>query len=354
MKSDRIFLAVLFLIVLYWMGKLYSQFLLDITIACLLAIAMYNINIFFLKYLKRTVPAAICTSLLLCMFFIIPLVYIISFASKLPAYFESNMLIYWQSKAISIVQNFQSSIPESLEFLNQQIDDFIKQINLVEIGNKVVLHAATIGKMGAVFLTHSVLIIIFFFFALLYGKDIANYIKSVLPMEDIDIESLFEEVANVMGVVFYSIILNAILQGSLFSIIVMSFGYDGLLFGVLFAFASLVPIIGGALMWAPIAINEYLNGNLASAIIIATYSVIVISIIADTFIKPMLIKYINQKLVSKPAHINELLIFFSIIAGLSSFGFWGMILGPAITTFFLSLLKLYKSIKKKQKLLEQK
>ena len=38
--------------------------------------------------------------------------------------------------------------------------------------------------------------------------------------------------------------------------------------------------------------------------------------------------------------VNELLIFFSIIAGLSTFGFWGMILGPAITTLFISSLKL--------------
>jgi predicted PurR-regulated permease PerM len=40
--------------------------------------------------------------------------------------------------------------------------------------------------------------------------------------------------------------------------------------------------------------------------------------------------------------MNELVIFFSIIAGLSSFGFWGMILGPAITAFFLTILKLFE------------
>ncbi|MDX1295066.1 MAG: AI-2E family transporter, partial [Sulfurimonadaceae bacterium] len=66
----------------------------------------------------------------------------------------------------------------------------------------------------------------------------------------------------------------------------------------------------------------------------------VISIIADTFVKPWIIKQINLRVIKAEAKMNELLIFFAIIAGLATFGFWGMILGPAITAFFLSLLKL--------------
>ena len=38
--------------------------------------------------------------------------------------------------------------------------------------------------------------------------------------------------------------------------------------------------------------------------------------------------------------INELIIFFAIIAGLATFGFWGMIIGPAITVLFLTLMKI--------------
>ena len=38
-----------------------------------------------------------------------------------------------------------------------------------------------------------------------------------------------------------------------------------------------------------------------------------------------------------------MVIFFSMIAGLTTFGFWGMILGPAITAFFLAILKLFEA-----------
>jgi predicted PurR-regulated permease PerM len=81
---------------------------------------------------------------------------------------------------------------------------------------------------------------------------------------------------------------------------------------------------------------------MSNALYIAVYSIIVISLIADTIIKPMIIGYINNKVVKTPANINELLIFFSILAGLSTFGFWGMIIGPASVTFFISILNIIR------------
>jgi predicted PurR-regulated permease PerM len=97
-------------------------------------------------------------------------------------------------------------------------------------------------------------------------------------------------------------------------------------------------------MWLPFMTFEFYTGDTTNAIFIALYSIIVISIIADTLIKPLIIKEINNRILSEDdTKMNELVIFFSIIAGLSSFGFWGMILGPAITAFFLTILKLFEA-----------
>jgi predicted PurR-regulated permease PerM len=207
-------------------------------------------------------------------------------------------------------------------------------------------YAANIGKNSATFLKDMFLIVVFFFFANLYGPSLAQYAKNVMPMETSEVDLVFSEVANVMSILFYSILVTAIFEGALFAIIGMAFGYDGLLLGILYGFASLIPIVGGALMWVPICAYELANGNITEAIIIALYSIIVISVIADTFIKPLIIKYINQ-LSKIPTKINELLIFLAILAGLSTFGFWGMILGPAITALFIAILKLYELLKMK-------
>ncbi|HHH37155.1 MAG TPA: AI-2E family transporter, partial [Epsilonproteobacteria bacterium] len=74
---------------------------------------------------------------------------------------------------------------------------------------------------------------------------------------------------------------------------------------------------------------------------IAIYSVVVISIIADTFVKPVIIKVIKEDLLKSAVQINEMVIFFSILAGIGSYGVWGMILGPAITAFLIAMTKVY-------------
>ena len=186
------------------------------------------------------------------------------------------------------------------------------------------------------------MILIFFFFFTLYSSQIAIFIKELLPIKKEDSIILFYESSNVMTVVLYSILITAIFEGFLFGFFLTFFGYDGLLFGVLYGFASLIPVIGGVIMWLPIVIYEASTNSLTNAVIIAVYSILVISIIADTFVKPMIIKYINQKVVKTPTSVNELLIFFSIVAGLSTFGFWGMIIGPAMVTFFISIMHLLK------------
>ena len=187
-----------------------------------------------------------------------------------------------------------------------------------------------------------VMILIFYFFFSLYSTAIATFLRDLLPLKKDDSIILFNESSNVMTVVLYSILVTAIFEGFLFGFFLTFFGYDGLLFGVLYGFASLIPVIGGVIMWLPIVIYEATTNSITNAIIIAIYSILIISVIADTFIKPMIIKYINQKVVKTPTSVNELLIFFSIVAGLSTFGFWGMIIGPAMVTFFISIMQLLK------------
>jgi predicted PurR-regulated permease PerM len=79
--------------------------------------------------------------------------------------------------------------------------------------------------------------------------------------------------------------------------------------------------------------------------LIVAYSIIVISLLADTFIKPIIIDIVNSKLLTVgKRQVNSLIIFFAIIAGLSTYGFWGMLLGPAVTALFMAMLSVYGSL----------
>ena len=152
---------------------------------------------------------------------------------------------------------------------------------------------------------------------------------------------MMQEVSATMEVVFYSIIVTAIFEGFLFGLIMSVFGFNGLFFGMIYGFASLIPIIGGIIVWAPVSLYVWTKIDSHTAIIIASYSVIMISVIADTIIKPMIIKVIKEDFLKSTIKINSMVIFFSILAGMSTYGFWGMIVGPAITSFLIAITKVY-------------
>ena len=337
--KEKYFIILLFGVSFYGMYYLYSPYLLSITIAALLAMSTVNIQQFFEKKFKSKLLAASISSLLLATLFFAPLGY---FLTTLTIWLN-NLEPEFYDKIELIVQDFILAPPKYLLFIEPYTEGLLNNLNTQELTNTILSVTTTIGKFSASFLKNSVLIIIFYFFSIYNGASIANFLKRILQISAKKTSLLSYELSSVMSVVFYSIILTATFEGILFGVAISYLGYNGFLFGIMYGFASLIPVVGGVLMWLPFMTFEFYIGDTTNAIFIALYSIIVISIIADTLIKPLIIKDINNRILSDDdTKINELVIFFSIIAGLSSFGFWGMILGPAITAFFLTILKLFE------------
>ncbi|MDQ7083769.1 MAG: AI-2E family transporter [Sulfurovum sp.] len=197
------------------------------------------------------------------------------------------------------------------------------------------------GGAGLGFMKNMFFVVVFYFFINYYGTRFFDIVLSLLPIAPRKGVRMMHEVSATMEVVFYSIIVTAIFEGLLFGMIMSAFGFNGLLFGVIYGFASLIPIVGGIIVWAPVALYAWTKIDAHTALIIASYSVIMISIIADTIIKPMIIKVIKEDLLKSSIRINSMIIFFSILAGMSTYGFWGMIVGPAITSFLIAMTKVY-------------
>ncbi len=319
---------------------LYKPFLLTIIIAILLSIATYSATKKFIELTKSKVIGSLISTLLMSILFFMPIIYSVNTLLQYANHFDVSYI----EKISTYLTNLHYKLPDTLSYFQGSFDDFISKINVENISGFILPYATKFGKMSAGFLKDMFLIIIFFFFINLYAEELVKYFKTVLPMQKDEVDEIFTQITDVMNVVFYSILTTAILEGFLFGIIGKIYGYDGLLLGILYGFSSLIPVVGGAIMWLPISLYELALGHTKEALFFAAYSIVVISIIADTFIKPMIIKYINEKFFDTNAGINELLVFLSILAGLSTFGFWGMVLGPAITTLFISILSVYKKM----------
>jgi len=338
--KTQYFIAILFATALYWMYLLYQPFLMVITIAALLSISTANIQEYFAKTLHSKLLAAFISSLLLATLFFAPLGYFLANLTIKLNHLDPDTL-----KNLELyIKNLITNPPEYLLFIKPYLADTIKDININTLTANALSVAGKIGSFSAGFVKNAFLVIIFYFFANYNGSSIVKFLKRIVQMSVEDSNLLVRELSSVMSVVFYSIITTAMFEGALFGIAISFMGYNGLLFGIMYGFASLIPVVGGMIMWLPFMIYEFSIGDTNSAIFIALYSIIVISIIADTFIKPLIIKAINQKVLQDDtSKMNELVIFFAIIAGLTTFGFWGMILGPAITAFFLTILKLFEA-----------
>lgn len=346
MQNGRIFLIIFILVILCLLLYLFKDFLLVITIGCLLAVSTSNINAKFLQIFSgKKVIAAACTTVLVVLFLIAPFAYAVTELAMAIKHFDITVL----NNTLDYIKNYQFDfLPQSLDFLKPKILETLNSVDFNALAKNTLGYFGNFTKSGVKIIIDIMLICVFYFFANLYGTELIIYLKSIIPIDKKEFNEILREVGNVMAVVLYSMVFIALIEGILFAIIVAIFGYDGVFWGILFAISSLIPAVGGALVYVPLSLYEFASNSLSSALWIFIYSIVVISIIADTFIKPLIIKWINEKLVKTPTKINELLIFLAMLAGISSFGFWGIILGPAILTFFISTLKMYVILKEKK------
>ncbi len=331
-KSDYI-IAILFVLALIGAYTIYQPFLLSMVVALLLTMATGNIHHKIISKIHSERISASILSLLLLLILFVPIIYIATTGMQALASIDANIITQTTTKLISLSEGIPILEDWAKEYLdNEQILENIKTSTAM---------ITSAGSQGIGFIKNVFFVIVFYFILNSYAEKLFLLITSFLPMNDEDGNKILKEISSTMEVVFYSIIVTAIFEGLLFGIVISFFGFNGLLFGTIYGFASLIPFVGGALVWMPVSLYAWNTLNANSAIIIALYSILIISILADTFIKPMIIRYIKDNILHSSARINELLIFFSIVAGMSSYGFWGMILGPAITSFLIAISKVY-------------
>jgi len=330
------FLFILTLLISYFIYLTYKPYLFDILIAALMAISFGKFNYMLSKKIKNRYLLAGIDTILLSLLIFGPFLYFLIEISKYLTHLDPQ-----------IVKNIVGKLRDLLDFLPKMVTEKIKNYltpeNIDKIYQNVLPIIGTLTQKSAVFIKDAFLIIVFFFFSILYGKEILTFFKKVIPMDDRYLEIMFFNTSSVMSVVFYSTILTALLEGFLFGVIVSYYGLNFFFFLIMYAFSSLIPIIGGIIMWGPVSLYLYSIGNTTGAIVVVIYSIVMISIIADTFIKPLIIAWV-KKFFNSEIELNSLIIFFSIVAGLSSFGLWGIIIGPAVTTLFISVLKFYEKV----------
>ena len=326
-------ITALFVLGIIGAYSVYKPFLLSLVVAMLLTMATFNLTKRLVAYTNSAhISAAISTTLLMLLLFA-PIIYLTTIGVGYIAQIDSA--------GIKETIHFAQSNVDDIPFLRDFGAKYLNDEKIAFYIEKSTSYLTLAGGAGLSFMKNTFFVVVFYFFINYYGSRFFDIILSLLPVSPAKGARMMQEVSATMEVVFYSIIVTAIFEGFLFGIIMAAFGFNGLLFGVIYGFASLIPIVGGIIVWAPVSLYVWTKVDAHTAIIIGTYSVVMISIIADTIIKPMIIKVIKEDFLKSTIKINSIIIFFSIFAGMSTYGFWGMIVGPAITSFLIAITKVY-------------
>ncbi|MBU2235050.1 MAG: AI-2E family transporter [Proteobacteria bacterium] len=124
------------------------------------------------------------------------------------------------------------------------------------------------------------------------------------------------------------------IQGILGGLIFIATNVEGaLIWGLLMMLTAIIPVLGCSIIWAPAGVLMLLTGHIWEGVLILAVGVLVISTV-DNLLRPILI--------GKDVEMHPLLIFLSMLGGIVLFGFSGFVIGPIITSLFLSILQMYE------------
>jgi len=155
-----------------------------------------------------------------------------------------------------------------------------------------------------------------------------------LPFKQPNAIWVMREFEHISRAILIGQFLISSLQGLMGGIGFLIFGlHDAVLWGLVMAVLSLVPLVGTSLVWLPASLYLVAQGDYFSGVGLFLWGFVVVSHI-DNFVRP--------KLGRKLGDINPIVMVLGAFAGLQFFGIVGVVVGPFLLAFFLLLLQVYR------------
>ena len=185
-----------------------------------------------------------------------------------------------------------------------------------------------LGALDSLFGFAIMLFLLFFF--LRDGDVMVARARRLIPLDEARKERLFHQLGEVTRAIVFGTSMTAVGEGLLIGV---GFAIAGLpspvVFGVLAALLSMLPIGGAALVWAPAVIWLFLDGRWGFALFMLAWGLTLAAL--DNVLRPLLI--------SGRARISALAVFVGVLGGIPAFGAIGIIAGPVILSLVQALIE---------------
>ncbi|MDB5049434.1 MAG: hypothetical protein JWO30_2505 [Fibrobacteres bacterium] len=316
---------------------LLQNFLMPLLLAAVFTGLTYPVYTWLLAKVRKPVFAALLTILSILLVLVLPLIAVGAIAyQEAVGFFSSLDLDTWRSHLESAIQSIRDRFPALLQRVNTENLTGMAISGLQNAFQFILKHSADISLSLANNLLSFFLMLFIMFYFYLDGKRILERLIRWSPLKDEYERILIEKFVSVSKGTLKGILVIGMIQGVLGAILFWAVGLSSPVFlGTLMVFASIIPALGTAAIWAPTAIFLLFEGRWGAALAVVITGGVVISSV-DNFVRPIL--------VGKDIKMHDLLVLLSTLGGLSVFGLSGLILGPIIASLFLSIWNIYEEV----------
>ncbi len=155
---------------------------------------------------------------------------------------------------------------------------------------------------------------------------------AVLPLQANQVQRLHNGISNSIIANVYGCVAVGTAQGSLTGLAFWVLGLNSpVLWGLVTALLSLIPIVGSAAVWGPAVIILLAGGHWWKGLILLGWGAAVVGQV-DSLVRPYVI--------SERAKLHTLLVFFALLGGVKAFGIVGLFVGPVVLSVTLVLLEM--------------
>ena len=253
----------------------------------------------------------------------------------LPIYFIADLLVEKLGNANAYMAKFNSFLDKIHDFIYDKVQiDILSKENIDKLKTTAGKFSTT--ALSSTFNTLTVVTSMYFilYFMLDRPRLFERLMKSSAPLKKANITLLGEKIRKMVIANAIGIPVVAIGQGLIALIGYFIFGApSAILLFALTAVASMIPIVGAAIVYVPVCIFMIAEGNTGAGIGLAIYCLVVVGL-TDNLLRFTLLKKLED--------IHPLNTVFGIILGLNIFGFMGLIFGPILISITILLIQVYR------------
>jgi len=343
------FLIILLVLVLIGCYHIITPYIHPIILAAILASIFSPIHKRIEKWLKgRKNRAAIVSCLFLTIVVVLPLLIVMLSVIQQGIYSFSAMYHWLEAGnvqelikhpvVIKFLGWFRNILPDvkkafpDIDLGNLQIRNIVMNLS-ASLGKMLIDQGGNLAGNITAIIGKFFLMLFCFFFFIRDEKKIVDYILHLIPLSSSQEDKIIFKIKAVAKSALLGTFVTAFAQGTAGGLAFWITGLPGLFWGMVMAFASLIPMVGTSLVWIPAAVFLFITGHWGYGLFMIIWCVIVVGGL-DNLVRPLFMQ--------GSADMSTLMIFLAILGGIHAFGLLGLLYGPLLFGVAMVLLYIYE------------